>query len=171
MCVRARLRLRPGRPSWTRPVPDWTRRGPPPVQVSQSNSRAEASKADVEKARAELEQATLQLSYSHIVSPVDGYVTRKTVEKGAFVQMGQALMAIVRPDVWVTANFKETQLTKMHPGQPVTITVDAFPGMTFTGRVESIQHGHRCNLQPAAAGKCNGQFYQGGPACAGQDRF
>jgi membrane fusion protein (multidrug efflux system) len=99
------------------------------------------AQADINRAEAQLQQAELNLSYTKIVSPADGYVTRKTAEAGAFVQAGQSLMAIVRPEVWVTANFKETQLTRMHPGQPATITMDSFPDVTFTGHVESIQHG------------------------------
>jgi membrane fusion protein (multidrug efflux system) len=112
-----------------------------PVQVAQSSSRAEESKADVEKARAEVEQAVLNLSYTKIHAPVGGYVTKKNVEPGVFVQMGQSLMAIVLPDVWVTANFKETQLTHMRPGQPATISVDTYPDEIFHGHVDSIQRG------------------------------
>jgi membrane fusion protein (multidrug efflux system) len=112
-----------------------------PVQVAQSSSRAEASKADAAKARAEVEQATLNLSYTKIHAPADGYVTKKNVEPGVFVQVGQSLMAIVPPNVWVTANFKETQLTHMRPGQPATVSVDTYPDETFHGRVDSIQRG------------------------------
>jgi membrane fusion protein (multidrug efflux system) len=112
-----------------------------PVQVAQSSSRAEASKADAAKARAEVEQATLNLSYTKIHAPTDGYVTKKNVEPGVFVQVGQSLMAIVPPNVWVTANFKETQLTHMRPGQPAAVSVDTFPDETFHGRVDSIQRG------------------------------
>ena len=71
----------------------------------------------------------------------DGFVTKKGVEPGQFVQKGQSLLAIVPRAVWVTANFKETQLTRMRPGQPVDITVDAYPDLTFYGHVDSIQHG------------------------------
>jgi membrane fusion protein (multidrug efflux system) len=112
-----------------------------PVQVAQSSSRAEASKADAAKARAEVEQATLNLSYTKIHAPTDGYVTKKNVEPGVFVQVGQSLMAIVPPNVWVTANFKETQLTHMRPGQPAAVSVDTYPDETFHGRVDSIQRG------------------------------
>jgi membrane fusion protein (multidrug efflux system) len=112
-----------------------------PAQVAQSSSRAEASKADAEKARAEVEQAALNLSYTKIQAPADGYVTKKNVEPGVFVQVGQSLMAIVPPNVWVTANFKETQLAHMRPGQPVTVSVDTYPDETFHGRVDSIQRG------------------------------
>ncbi len=112
-----------------------------PEMVAKTSSLAEESKAAMEKARAEVEQATLNLSYTRIVAPADGYVTKKSVDPGAFVQVGQALMAVVSPEVWVTANFKETQLTRMRPGQRATVTVDAYPDMTFHGVVESIQRG------------------------------
>ena len=112
-----------------------------PVQVAQSSSKAEESKADVEKARAEVEQAILNLSYTKIHAPAAGHVTKKNVEPGVFVQVGQSLMAIVPPNVWVTANFKETQLTHMRPGQPAAVSVDTFPDETFHGRVDSIQRG------------------------------
>jgi membrane fusion protein (multidrug efflux system) len=112
-----------------------------PVLVSQSHSRAEASKADVEKARAEVEQAALSLSYTKIHAPVDGHVTKKNVELGVFVQVGQSLMAIVPSNVWVTANFKETQLTHMGPGQPAEVSVDTYPDAVLHGHVDSIQRG------------------------------
>lgn len=122
-----------------------------PEQVAQSNSRAEASRAEIEKARAEVEQAALNLSYTRILAPIDGYVTRKSVEPGAFVQTGQSLMAIVSPEIWVTANYKETQLTHMRPNQPATILVDTYPDVTFHGHVQSIQRGtgSRFSLLPA----------------------
>jgi membrane fusion protein (multidrug efflux system) len=112
-----------------------------PQLMAQSSSRAEQSKADVEKARADVEQAALKLSYTKIHSPAAGYVTKKSVDPGVYVQEGQSLMAIVSPEVWVTANFKETQLTHMRPGQPCTVSVDTYPGVTFHGRVDSIQRG------------------------------
>ena len=87
--------------------------------------------AEVARAQAEVEQARLNPSYTKIHAPISGHVTRKSVELGAYVQTGQPLLALVDPDVWVTANFKETQLAKMRPGQPVTVTVDAHPGVSF----------------------------------------
>jgi membrane fusion protein, multidrug efflux system len=112
-----------------------------PKKVEQRRSLAEVSGAEVDKAKAQLARASLNLSYTHIVSPADGFVTKKGVEPGAFVQIGQSLMAIVPETVWVTANFKETQLEHMRCGQPVEITVDAYPNITFKGHVESIQRG------------------------------
>jgi membrane fusion protein (multidrug efflux system) len=83
----------------------------------------------------------LSLSYTKIAAPESGRVTRKSVEQGAYIQVGQTLMSIVPDQVWVTANFKETQLTHMHPNQKVAIKVDAYPGKKFEGHVESIQSG------------------------------
>jgi membrane fusion protein (multidrug efflux system) len=88
-----------------------------------------------------VELAELQLSYTKIYAPVCGRVTRRSVEVGDYVGIGQELMAIVPDDVYVTANFKETQLTYMRPGQPVEIRIDAFPKKRFTGHVDSIQRG------------------------------
>ena len=112
-----------------------------PKRVAQSVSRAEAAQADVDRAEAEAAQARLNLSYTHINAPADGVVAQKTVESGTLVEAGQALMAIVPATVWVIANFKETQLTRMQPGQPVKIKVDAYPDLTLQGHVDSIQHG------------------------------
>jgi membrane fusion protein (multidrug efflux system) len=95
----------------------------------------------VEQARAAVEQAALELSYTRIYAPESGRVTRKVAEEGAYVQVGQALMVIVPSQVWVVANFKETQLTSMRPGQPVEITVDAYPDKVFIAHVDSIQAG------------------------------
>src|SRR5215471_14574549 len=92
----------------------------------------------VDQARAQLAAAQLNLSYCEIVAPVDGVVTHKQVEAGQIVQQGQGLMVIVPlEDVWVTANFKETQLRKMRPGQKAYVEVDTY-GRTFSGQVDSI---------------------------------
>lgn len=93
----------------------------------------------VKEREADLAFAKLQLSYAYIVAPISGVISKKNVQIGQFVQAGQSLFALVgEKQKWVVANFKETQLTKMKPGQEVEITVDAFPGETFKGKVESI---------------------------------
>ncbi len=98
--------------------------------------------ARIAKSRAELEASQLDLSYTRIYAPADGYVTRKSVETGNYVQPGQPLLAIVALDkTWVTANYKEKQLTYVKPGQQVEFTVDAYPGKTFKGTVDSIMAG------------------------------
>ena len=112
-----------------------------PKQVAQSRSQTDAAEAEAARAQAEVTQAKLNLSYTEIRAPISGYVTRKSVEPGAFVQTGQPLLALVDPNVWVVANFKETQLARMSPGQPVTVTVDTYPGVKFAAHVDSIQRG------------------------------
>jgi membrane fusion protein, multidrug efflux system len=99
---------------------------------------AVGSRAQEQVAQANLRDAELQLSYTEIAAPVPGRVGKKNIESGNRVQPGQALLALVEPETWVTANFKETQLGRMKAGQPVRITVDAFPGRTFAGKVESL---------------------------------
>jgi membrane fusion protein (multidrug efflux system) len=110
-------------------------------QVAVSQAQAETAGASIEQLRAAVEQAELELSYTKIYAPESGRVTRKAVEEGALVQPGQPLMAVVSGDIWVTANFKETQLNDIHPGQTVEVTVDAYPGRIFKAHVDSIQAG------------------------------
>jgi membrane fusion protein (multidrug efflux system) len=109
-----------------------------PQQVSAMRSRAQSAEALVEQKKAELDAAQLNLQYTLVVAPVDGVVTNRTVEAGQNVQPGQELMRIINlDDIWVTANFKETQLRKMHAGQAVTISVDT-TGKDYKGHVQSI---------------------------------
>jgi membrane fusion protein (multidrug efflux system) len=112
-----------------------------PRQVAQGRSQTNVAEAEAARAEAEVKQARLNLSYTKIYAPISGHVTRKGVEKGAFVQIGQPLLALVDPDLWVVANFKETQLAKMLPGQPVTVSVDAHPGVKFAAHIDSVQRG------------------------------
>jgi membrane fusion protein (multidrug efflux system) len=98
----------------------------------------------LEAYRAKVKQAALNLEYTTIVAPGNGYVTKKSVEPGLMVDRGQPLLRIVPlagADVWVTANFKETDLTDVAPGQPVTMEVDTYPGVTVKGTVDSLQSG------------------------------
>ena len=98
--------------------------------------------ARIAQKQGELEAAALNLSYTRIVAPNDGYVTRRSVEPGNYLQPGQALMALVTLDkAWITANYKESQLTEVKPGQRVEFTVDSYPGREFKGSVESIMAG------------------------------
>ena len=112
--------------------------GTAPQQVEATRARAQSAEAEVEQKQAALEAAQLNLSYTLVVAPVDGVVTTRTVEAGQNVQIGQALMRIVNlDDIWVTANFKETQLKHMRVGQPVTIHVDS-NGKDYQGHVQSM---------------------------------
>jgi membrane fusion protein, multidrug efflux system len=109
-----------------------------PEQIGMTRARAGAAAADVQKYQAALEQAELNLKYTKIVAPVTGILSKRNVESGQVIQAGQPLFSIVDLDnLWVTANFKETQLKEMHPGQKAAIRVDAY-GHTFSGYVESI---------------------------------
>lgn len=98
--------------------------------------------AKVLQRKAQRDEAELQLSYTKIYAPRDGYITRKSIEPGVNIQAGQPLMALVPlQDAWITANYKERQITWMRPGQKVEFSVDAYPGRTFTGTVDSIMAG------------------------------
>lgn len=110
--------------------------------VKIKNQLLEAAKAELSLAEARLEQARLQLSYTRIQAPARGHITKKNVEAGNLVQAGQPLMALVDlENLWVVASYKETQLTRVKPGQAVTIKVDTFPGKKIKGRVESLMAG------------------------------
>ena len=120
------------------------------MQVNIRQADATSAIASVAQARANLGAAELQLNYTTIVAPIDGVVTKKSVEPGQVVQPGQGLLVLIPlHDVWVTANFKETQLAKVRPGQKAEISVDMY-GKTFTGHVDSIagSTGSRLSLLP-----------------------
>ena len=110
-------------------------------QMDRAALRARTAAAKVASAKAALRKAELDLSYTKISSPTDGHVASKSVEVGAFVQPGQALMAIVSDKKWVVANFKETDLTRMRQGQKVEIHVDTYPGKVWAAHLDSIQRG------------------------------
>jgi membrane fusion protein (multidrug efflux system) len=107
--------------------------------VAIQRSRADQAAAVIKQAQAALDQAKLNLSYTQIVAPEAGIITRKSVEIGQNVSVGQNMMTLVSlDDIWVTSNFKETQLDHMRAGQKVTITVDAYGGRKYDGRVTQI---------------------------------
>ncbi len=110
--------------------------------VKIKKQQLEAAKAELSLAEARLDQARLQLSYTRILAPARGHITKKNVEVGNLVQAGQPLMALVPlENLWVVANYKETQLTRVKKGQEVTIKVDTFPDKKIKGRVESLMAG------------------------------
>jgi membrane fusion protein (multidrug efflux system) len=121
-----------------------------PEQIRVRRADLEGAGAEIERARAALQQAELNLSYTKIYAPESGYITKKSVEPGNIVGAGQALMALVSDRLWVVANFKEVQLRRMRPGQPVSIKIDAYPQRRFRGKVDSIQSGSgaRFSLMP-----------------------
>jgi membrane fusion protein (multidrug efflux system) len=111
------------------------------AEVVLSEAGVATAAAAVQQTEAKLQQAELNVSYTKIIAPMDGRVTARTVQLGHYIQPGQTLLALVPKDVWVTANFKETQLTYMKPGQPVELSVDAYPNKKFKGKVDSLQAG------------------------------
>ena len=120
-------------------------------QVKVEQSRAAAAAATVKQAQARVQQARLNLSYTKITAPIAGIVNKKNVAVGANLAAGQDLLTIIPlSDLWVTANFKETQLAKMRPCQPVTIKIDAYGGRKFSGRLTQIggATGSRLSLFP-----------------------
>jgi membrane fusion protein, multidrug efflux system len=110
-------------------------------QISVLQAQLDLYFAQLAQAHATLEQAQANLARTIITAPVAGRVAKLTAAKGGYAAVGQALMMFVPRDVWVTANFKETQLNLMRPGQPVDIAIDAYPGRTFAGHVDSVQSG------------------------------
>ncbi len=119
---------------------------------------AEVFKARAELAAKKVSAAEMDLSYTRLTAPEAGKVTKKNAELRAFVQVGQPLMAIVTDQAWVVANFKETQLTRMRPGQKVTVEVDAFPGKELKAHIDSIQSGTGARFSLLPAENATGNF-------------
>jgi membrane fusion protein (multidrug efflux system) len=123
-----------------------------PEQVKAEQARAQAALAQIKQAQARVDQALLNLSYTRVVAPTAGVINKKNIEVGGNLSAGQDLMTIVPlTDLWVTANFKETQLAHMHPCQEVDIKVDALGGRHFSGKISQIggATGSRLSLFPA----------------------
>ena len=118
------------------------------AQLESTRKSLEWGEAQTHQAESDVQAAEQNLSYTRITAPADGYVTKKAVESGDYVQVGQKLMALVPRDLYVTANFKETQVEHIRTGQRVRITVDSAGSREFAGHVESIMAG---GMQPVAA--------------------
>jgi membrane fusion protein (multidrug efflux system) len=110
-------------------------------QAASAQASVGAAQAALAAAQVAVRDAELQLSYTTITAPAAGHISQKTVEPGNVVAPGTAMLALVGDDVWVTANYKETQLGDVHPGEAATIAVDSVPGVIFKAHVESIQYG------------------------------
>ena len=129
-----------------------------PENIAQAEAQVKQLDGQVLQARAQLDQAELNLSYTRVTAPHDGWVTKRNIEQGALVQPGTALMALVEPELWVTANFKETELTRMRPGQRVGIRIDAYPDMKLEGHVDSVQLGSGSRFTAFPAENATGNF-------------
>jgi membrane fusion protein, multidrug efflux system len=110
-------------------------------QVSVLRTQKQVAEAQLEQAQASVQMADANLTRTEISAPTSGRATKISAATGAYVQPGQTVMMFVPRDTWITANFKETQLTFMRPGQPVSVSIDAYPDRTFQARVDSIQAG------------------------------
>lgn len=110
--------------------------------IKQTETARKIQLSSIKQKDSLLKEAELNYSYTKIYSPADGYITKKSVETGNQIRPGQPLMAVVPlNDIWIVANYKETQLEKIRPGQRVRIKVDSYPGRVFYGKVESIMAG------------------------------
>jgi len=127
-------------------------------QISVIEAQIQGARGQLEQARASQQQAETNRSRTTITAPVAGRVSKLTAAKGAYAQVGQALMIFVPRDMWITANFKETQLTEMRRGQPVKVTIDAYPGRTFAAHVDSIQDGSGTVFSLLPAENATGNF-------------
>jgi membrane fusion protein (multidrug efflux system) len=114
---------------------------PVPQRIGETDAQVGQLKGQIEQAQGRLDQANLNLSWTLVKAPQDGWITKRNVEAGNYVTAGQQIFSIVAPEVWITANFKESQLADMRKGQPVRITVDAYPALDLRGHVDSIQLG------------------------------
>jgi membrane fusion protein (multidrug efflux system) len=128
------------------------------AQVQAAQAQVRAAYTQVQQADANVAAAELQLSYCTIVAPTSGRIGHRTVSVGNYVNPGQALFAIVQDDIWVTANFKETQLTDIRLGQPVDVSIDAIPGATFHGHVDSFQPGTGSEFSVLPAENATGNY-------------
>jgi membrane fusion protein (multidrug efflux system) len=127
-------------------------------QVAVLQAQKESAAAQLQAAEAGRTQAETSLSHTRIVAPVDGRATSISAAKGGYAQPGQALMMFVPKQTWITANFKETQLDLMRPGQPVDIEIDAYPEKTFHGHVDSVQAGTGTAFSLLPAENATGNF-------------
>jgi membrane fusion protein (multidrug efflux system) len=129
-----------------------------PEQIQQAVNAVTERRAAVQQANAQLEQADLNLSYTDVHSPSDGFITLRSVQLGTYLTAGQTMFLIVTPDVWVTANFKESQLGRMRPGDAVDLELDAYSGFKLQGHVQSIQYGSGSRFSAFPAENATGNF-------------
>ncbi len=128
------------------------------LQIRQQETNVEARQQQVDQAQAQLNTAELNLSYTQVRAPYDGFVTKRNVQLGTLVQAGSALFSLVSPEIWITANFKESQLARMNPGDKVEISVDAWPDMKLEGHVDSVQMGSGSRFSTFPAENATGNY-------------
>lgn len=129
-----------------------------PQQIRQAAAAVEERLQQVRQAQAQLDQAKLNLAWCQVRAPSDGWVTRRNVQYGTFLQAGTTMFSLVTPLVWITANFKESQLDRMRPGDSVKIGVDAYPQLELHGHVDSVQLGSGSRFSAFPAENATGNF-------------
>lgn len=128
------------------------------LQIRNAETNVEARQQQVEQAKAQLETANLNLSYADVRAPFDGFVTMRNVQLGTLVQAGTSLFSLVSPNIWITANFKESQLERMNPGDKVDVSIDAYPNIKLHGHVDSIQQGTGSRFSAFPAENATGNY-------------
>ena len=129
-----------------------------PEQVQQAANAVAEREASVQQAQAQLDQAALNLGYTDIRAPSDGFITMRSIQLGSYATAGQVMFLLVTPDVWITANFKESQIGRMRPGDKVDIEIDAYSGFKLEGHVQSIQYGSGSRFSAFPAENATGNF-------------
>ena len=129
-----------------------------PQNIEQAAAQVKQLEGQVLQSQAKLATAEVNLGFTRLTAPQDGWVTRRNVEQGNYLQSGMQIMALVTPDVWVTANFKETELARMRRGQTVDIEIDAYPDLKLKGHIESIQLGSGSKFSAFPAENATGNF-------------
>ncbi|MDF2636396.1 MAG: secretion protein HlyD family protein [Pelosinus sp.] len=129
-----------------------------PSVVAAAKDTSDQLQAQVSQAQADLAQAEFDLSNTKIIAPMDGRITKRSIEIGSYVQIGQQLTSLVGTELWVVANFKENQLEYMQPGQAVDIRIDTFPDVKLHGKVDSIQSGTGAYFSLFPAENATGNF-------------
>jgi membrane fusion protein, multidrug efflux system len=129
-----------------------------PEQVQQAVNTVTEREASVQQAQAQLDQAALNLGYTDIRAPSDGFITLRSIQRGSYATAGQVMFLLVTPDVWITANFKESQIGRMRPGDKVDIEIDAYSGFKLEGHVQSIQYGSGSRFSAFPAENATGNF-------------
>jgi membrane fusion protein (multidrug efflux system) len=129
-----------------------------PEQVQQAMNLVSEREAAVQQAQAQLDQASLNLSYTEVRAPSDGFVTMRSVQLGTYLTTGQIMFLLVTPEVWITANFKESQIGRMREGDKVDMQVDAYSGFKLEGHVQSIQYGTGARFSAFPAENATGNF-------------
>jgi membrane fusion protein (multidrug efflux system) len=128
------------------------------LDIQQAQAQIHQLQGQIAQITAQLAQANLNISYTDVVAPQDGWIAQRNVEQGNYAQVGAAVFSIVTPQVWVVANFKEDELTRIRPGQHVSIRVDAYPTLKLEGHVDSVQLGSGSKFSAFPAENATGNF-------------